>query len=120
MSLSVSRNSSLRSFSAIGVSPCRLDGRTTWDYRSWFLLLALRPPDFDQTFSGDKIDLLAESQPIHRHQRVVPRIGRTAQRIFHEHGAKADIDGVEHGREHTDIGLGARHDHGTHPLRLQE
>jgi len=71
-------------------------------------------------FRRHQIDLLVEPHAIHRHQRIVAGIGRTAQCIFHDDDAKADIDGVHHGRQHADVSLGTGHDDRADVLLAQE
>jgi hypothetical protein len=52
-------------------------------------------PNVTQAFGFHQIDLLVEPDPVHRHQRIVADIRRTAQRVFHDDDAKADIDGIQ-------------------------
>ena len=67
----------------------------------------LGAPDFRQVRSLNEIDLLGEPQAVHRHERVMSGIGGAAERFLDDHDAKADIHGIEHGREHADVGLAA-------------
>jgi hypothetical protein len=66
-----------------------------------------------ETIGLDQVDLLVEPHPVHRHQRIMAGVRRTAQCVFDENDAKADVDGVQHGRQHTDIGFSSRNDNGT-------
>jgi hypothetical protein len=73
---------------------------------------SFKPPDIRQALGFDEIDLLGEAQAVHRHQRIMAGIGGAAQRVLHDQDAEADIHGIQHSREHTDVGLGARDDDG--------
>src|SRR5712672_1177092 len=110
MSFSVSRNNSCRSFSAMALS-LGLPSTTLYR-RETFLLAFVGAPNVAEAPRLHQIDLLVEPRAVHRHQRVVADIRRTAQRILHEEDAKAEVDGVQHGRQHADVGFGAGHDDG--------
>ena len=69
-------------------------------------------------FRRHQIDLLVEPHAVHRQQRIVA--GIAAQCIFHDNDAKADIDGVQHGRQHADVGFGAGHNDGADVLLREE
>jgi hypothetical protein len=52
-----------------------------------------------------QIDLLGESIPVQRHERVMPRVERTAQGVLDDHHAKPKIHGAQDAGEHADIRL---------------
>ena len=56
------------------------------------------------------LDLLREARVIKTHQQVVAFVGRAANRITHNDHAVAEVYRVKHGRQHADVGLGARDD----------
>lgn len=68
----------------------------------------------------DEVDLLGNAQAIHRHQRVMTGVRRRAQRVLHDHDAEAEIDRIQHRRQHADVGLRPGDDDGADLLLDQE
>jgi len=61
-------------------------------------------PQRRQLLGLDQFDLLGKAVAVERHQGVVAGIERAAQRVLHDHDTKAEIDGIQHRRQHADVG----------------
>src|SRR4051812_1436167 len=62
-------------------------------------------PSADDRLAGNRLDLLAESIAIQRHQRIVRAVRRAADRICSKHNSESVIHRVHHGSEHAHVGL---------------
>ena len=77
-------------------------------------------PASEDRLAAGSLDLLTETVAVKSKQCIVRGIRRTAQRIRREYDAVAEVDGVENGGEHANIGLGSRDDEAVDPTPAQQ
>ena len=65
-------------------------------------------------------NLLSKAPPVKTEQRIVCRIGGTAERISSEHYPIPEIYCAENGRQYADIGFGAGNHQGIRPALSQQ
>src|SRR5262245_30614859 len=73
------------------------------------LRCALRPAA-KHLFGVGGLDLLRIAPVIDAKQRVVARVGGTADRVADDNDPEPEIDRAQHGSENADVGLGAGND----------